>query len=259
MHGYLTRDGIPPREFVAIAREQLKPYTTVELRDAEVADAECREGRFVVTLDGGAEVSSRKLLLATGVVDNVPEVAGIGELYGRSVFHCPYCDAWELRDQPIAIYGRGEKGLGLSLEMTAWSRDLILFTDGDPEIDAKGRERLARHGIALRDERVDRLDGRDGILERVVLAGGESVARRALFFTLGQEQCSPLAIRLGCHINEKGTVATGKYETTHLKGLYVAGDASRNVQWVVVAAAEGAEAAFAINTDLIKEDLTAVG
>src|SRR5512145_3259015 len=99
MHGYLTRDGVPPREFVAIAREQLKPYTTVELRDVEVADAECRDGRFVVTLDGGAEIWSRKLLLATGVVDNLPDVAGIGDLYGRSVFHCPYCDAWELRDQ----------------------------------------------------------------------------------------------------------------------------------------------------------------
>lgn len=256
MHGYLTRDGIPPREFLAIARAQLQQYSTVELRDVEVVDAQCRDGRFMATLAGGAEVSSRKLLLATGVVDNLPAVAGIDDLYGRSVFHCPYCDAWEVRDQPLAIYGRGEKGLGLSLELTAWSRDLILFTDGDAGIDRKGRSRLERYGIQLREERVERIEGRDGVLQSVVLAGGDEVPRRALFFTLGQEQCSPLAIRLGCDINEKGTVATGKYETTHLKGLYVAGDASRKVQWVVVAAAEGAEAAFAINTDLIKEDLT---
>jgi thioredoxin reductase len=259
IHGYLTRDGTPPAEFLAIARAQLQQYTTVELRDIEVLAAECRESQFVVTLAGGEQVVSRKLLLATGVVDNLPDVAGIRDLYGRSVFHCPYCDGWELNDQPLAIYGRGEKGVGLSLEMTAWSRDLVLFTDGDSGIDEKGRTRLERHGIALREERVARLDGDDGVLKAVVLASGEAVPRRALFFTLGQEQRSQLAIRLGCDISEKGTVRTGKYETTHLKGLFVAGDASRAVQWVVVAAAEGAEAAFAINTDLIKEDLAAGG
>ncbi len=259
LHGYLTRDGIPPREFLAIARAQLRQYTTVELRDVEAVEAECRESRFVVTLAGGGEVSSRKLLLATGVVDNLPEVPGIGDLYGTSVFHCPYCDAWELRDAPLAIYGRGDKGVGLSLEMTAWSRDLILFTDGDAEIEEKDRSRLERHGIAVREERVARLDGADGVLQAVVLANGEAVPRRAMFFTLGQEQRSQLAIRLGCDMSEKGTVRTGKYETTHLKGLFVAGDASRAVQWVVVAAAEGAEAAFAINTDLIKEDLAGGG
>ena len=102
---------------------------------------------------------------------------------------------------------------------------------------------------------VERLEGADGRLQHVVFADGERLARYALFFTTGQSQRSDLSVRLGCDVNEKGTVRTGKYETTHLQGLYVAGDASRAVQWVVVAAAEGAEAAFAINTDLIQEDL----
>jgi thioredoxin reductase len=156
----------------------------------------------------------------------------------------------------MAIYGRGERGLGLSLELTTWSRDLVLCTDGPSEIDREGRERLARHGIAIREEPVARLEGTDGILEHVVFADGARLPRRALFFTTGQSQRSDLSVQLGCEFNEKGTVRTGKYETTHLPGLYVAGDASRAVQWVVVAAAEGAEAAFAINTDLTREDLS---
>jgi thioredoxin reductase len=160
-----------------------------------------------------------------------------------------------VRDQPIAIYGRGQRGVGLSLELTVWSRDLVLCTDGPSAIDEKDRGRLARNGIAVREDRIARFDGRDGILEHVVFETGERLARRALFFTEGQSQRSDLSIRLGCDVNEKGTVRTGKYETTHLPGLYVAGDASRAVQWVIVAAAEGAEAAFAINTDLIAEDL----
>ena len=256
MHGFLTRDGVSPLEFLAMGRKELERYDTVSLRKVEVVEAQCAaDKRFDVTLATGEAVRSRKLLIATGVVDNLPSIDGFRELYGRSVFHCPYCDGWEVRDQPLAIYGRGERGLGLSLELTAWSRDLILCTDGDAEIDERGRGRLARNGIVIREDRVARLEGLDGRLQHVIFQSGERLPRRAVFFTTGQYQRSDLSVRLGCEINEKGTVRTGKYETTHLQGLYVAGDASRAVQWVIVAASEGAEAAFAINSDLIKEDL----
>ena len=256
LHGYLTRDGIPPRELLRIARAELAQYDTVSIRDAEVVSAECQgNARFGVTLADGQRITSRKLLLATGVVDNLPGIQGFRECYGRSVFHCPYCDGWEVRDQPLAIYGNGERGLGLSLELTGWSRDLVLCTNGPSQIDANGRTRLAANGIAVREERIARLDAPDGKLAAIVFEDGSQLPRRAMFFTTGQYQRSGLLNQLGCEFNDKGTVPTGKYETTHLRGLYVAGDASRAVQWVVVAAAEGAEAAFAINTDLLKEDL----
>ena len=256
MHGYLTRDGMPPREFLAVARQQLRQYDTVEVREIEVTGAACRpDARFHVTLADRSEYTARKLLLATGVVNNLPDIPGFHELYGMSVFHCPYCDGWEVRDRPLAIYGRGARGLGLSLELTGWSRDLVLCTDGPNGLDADGLARLARHGIAVREEPVARLEGTHA-LERVVFEAGDPLPRHALFFTTGQTQQSQLALALGCDFNEKGTVRTGKYEATHLPGLYVAGDASRAVQWVVVAAAEGAEAAFAINTGLLQEDLS---
>jgi thioredoxin reductase len=256
LHGYLTRDGIPPHEFLEIGRRELARYDTVHQRQVEVTAATCRENQqFDVTLADGTVVRSRKLLLATGVMDNLPAIEGFRELYGRSVFHCPYCDGWEVRDQPLAVYGRGARGLGLALELTAWSRDLILCTDGPGEIAPDDLGRLARNGVTVREDRIARLDGADGLLQFVVFDNGERMARRALFFTTGQFQRSDLSARLGCEINDKGTVRTGKYETTHLEGLYVAGDASRAVQWVIVAAAEGAEAAFAINSDLIQADL----
>lgn len=256
MHGFLTRDGMPPLEFLRLAREELRPYETVEFRDITVTDARCLPtARFETTLETGETIESRKLLIATGVRDNVPEIPGMRELYGRSVFHCPYCDGWEVRDEPLAVYGRGHRGYGLSLELTAWSRDILLCTDGPSELDDEQVERLNRNGIIVREERVARLEGADGTLDAVVFEDGDVSRRRALFFTTGQSQQSALAIRLGCEFNDKGTVRTGKYESTHLPGLFVCGDASRAVQWVIVAASEGAEAAFAINTDLIKEDL----
>lgn len=255
LHGYLTRDGLPPSEFRRLAREELRQYDSVEIRDVEVTQAICEGGRFRVTLATGGRLESRKLLIATGVVDKVPGIAGMRELYGRSVFHCPYCDGWEVRDRPLAVYGRGARGYGLSLELIGWSRDVVLCTDGAGELDADQRDRLARNGVRLREDRIVRLDARDGALDRIVFDRGDPLPRHALFFTTGQEQHSELALSLGCEFNDKGTVRTGKYESTHLSGLYVAGDASRAVQWVVVAAAEGAEAAFAINSDLLKEDL----
>jgi thioredoxin reductase len=255
LHGFLTRDGVPPLELRRLAREELERYDTVEIVDIEVREAICEPAGFSVTLADGRRLRSRKLLLATGVVDHVPDIEGIREMYGRSVFHCPYCDGWEVRGRPLAIYGRGDRGAGLSLELTSWSRDLVLVTDGSSEIEPAELDRLRTHGIVVDERRVTRLEGRDGQLERIVFHKGPPLPRHALFFTTGQSQHSALTVQLGCRFNDKGTVRTGPYETTHVPGLYVAGDASRAVQWVVVAAAEGAEAAYAISQSLLKEDL----
>lgn len=257
LHGFLTRDGIPPLDLLRIGRDELDRYETVRIEDVEVVDAVRRDaGTFQVTLADGRTVASRKLLIATGVVDRVPAIAGLDELYGRSVFHCPYCDGWELRGQPLAVYGQGPRGYGLALELTGWSHDLALCTDGPGDLDRDARDNLARKGIRLIETHVTRLEGRDGRLERVVFGDGSAIERRALFFTTGQVQRSDLARKLGCAFNDKGTVRTAPYETTGVPGLYVAGDASRMIQWAVVAAAEGAEAAFSINQSLIGERLT---
>jgi thioredoxin reductase len=255
LHGFLSRDGIEPAELLRLAREQLGPYQTVELRHGKVTDAHRSGNGFVLTLKDNVQVYCRKLLLATGVVDHVPEIDGLGPLYGRSVFHCPYCDGWEMRDQPIAVYGRGDKGLGLALELTQWSDDLLLCSDGPSQLSEEDLQRLARHKIQLREERIKRLEGADGALREIVFATGARAARTALFFSTGQHQRSDLAEKLGCEITEQGCIETGNYETTNVPGVYAAGDASRMVQLVVVAAAEGAQAAFAINQELLKEDL----
>jgi thioredoxin reductase len=255
MHGYLTRDGISPGEFRQLALEELREYPSVSVEAMEIVGARPLGGAFALTLADGRLVTSRRLLLATGVVDSVPALPGFLECYGRSVFHCPYCDAWELRGRRLAVYGRGERGHGLSLELTGWTRSIVLCTDGDAELDQSDRARLARNGIPVRDEPIARLEEHDGQIERVVFHAGDPLECDALFFTTGQRPCSGLAEQLGCEFNAKGTVRTGPYESTHLPGLYVAGDASRAVQWVVVAAAEGAEAAYAINQDLIRQAL----
>ncbi len=255
LHGFLTRDGISPTELLRIGREQLAPYTTVELRHAEVTAAERGDRQFTVTLRSGERCTARFLLLATGMVDDVPQIEGIERFYGASIHHCPYCDGWEHRDEPVAIYGKGQDGTGLALELTAWSHDLMLVTDGPGELTQRHRERLAANGIGVREEPIARLEGDGSQLERIVFADGSVLPRGAMFFSRGQRQRSDLAERLGCEFNEAGTVITGEHESTCVPGVFVAGDASYRTQLAVIAAAEGASAAFAINTALIKNAL----
>ena len=255
LHGFITRDGIPPLEFLKIAREQLQPYPGIEIRQTEVLDARRSESGFILTVQNNTTVFCSKLLLATGVVDRLPEIEGLGALYGRSVFHCPYCDGWEMRDRKIAIYGKGKNGVGLALELTLWSRDLVLCTDGPGEIPNDELRRLQQHRIELHETPIRRLVGSDGLLQRIEFMTGDSLERDALFFSTGNDQRSELPQKLGCKFTEDGAVETGDYEITNVPGVYVAGDASRLVQLVIVAAAEGAKAAFAINQELLKASL----
>ena len=254
MHGFLTRDGCDPAEVRRIARAQLEQYPSVMMRDAAAVDAGRCDGGFTVGLAGGDRLRTRLLLLATGVVDDLPAIAGAEELYGRGVFHCPYCGGFEVAGRPLVAYGRGQDGLGMALELRGWSDDVVWCSDGPAGLLPHERDRLTANGIRLDERCVARLEG-DDRLRAVVFADGSSHDCAAVFFLTGQRQRSDLAARLGCEFTDDWSVATGEYETTCVPGLYVAGDASRRVQLAIVAAAEGAKAAFAMNTALLRADL----
>jgi thioredoxin reductase len=254
LHGFLSRDGIQPAELLRIAREQLQPYG-VEIRDVAVKDARCSADHFEVMLQDGSWMSSRKLILCTGMSDNIPEIQGIESLYGRSVFHCPYCDGWEVRDQPLAVYGSGQSGLQLALKLKIWSADIVLCTDGAAGLSLDDLQLLFTNHIQLRQERIAHLKGADGVLECITFSNGDSLRRRGLFLATGMEQRSDLAAKLGCALTSKGGVETHDFEKSGVPGLYIAGDASRDVQLAIVAAAEGAKAAFSINSELHNEQL----
>jgi thioredoxin reductase len=253
VNGFLTRDGIPPEELRRIGRDDLARYPSVEVRDVEVCDADPIEGGFEVVLENGERYRTRKLLLATGLVEDLPDIPGFRHLWGRGVYNCPYCDGWENRDQALAVYGLGDSGVGLAVEMLVWSRDVVLCTDGAAHLRAKDKALLDRHGIRVFENKIALLEGDEG-LRRIVFEDGHAIERTALFYIFGQREPSPLVEKLGCELSETGVVETRSYERTNVPSLYAAGDASRRVQFAIVAAAEGAAAAFAINSELYKED-----
>jgi thioredoxin reductase len=256
IHGYLTRDGASPTDILRAAETELLRYPTVRLESGIVTEVTGARGAFAVHTADGPTIAARRVLLATGVIDVVPGIAGLPEFFGRSVHHCPHCDGYEYADQAIGVYGQAGPGVEAALAMLAWSDDVVLFTDGRP-LAPEDRRRCEELGVTVREERVVRLEGHDGRLERIALAGGSMVARVALFLVAGQREQSDLAKKLGCEINAAGVVVADEHEVTRVPGVYVAGDASIGEQLVVVAAAQGAIAATKIQASLWEEDLRA--
>ncbi|MFL5260409.1 MAG: NAD(P)/FAD-dependent oxidoreductase [Hyphomicrobiales bacterium] len=255
VNGYLTRDGIAPGDMRRIGREELDSYPSVRLEEAWVTDLHHKGSHFEAVLDRGDRVASRKLLLAPGVEPKLPPLARARELYGRGLFDCPYCDGWEIRDQPIAIYGRGGRAKTFALQLLGWTSDIVICTDGPAEFSACDRDELGQLGIRIAEDRLAELESDGELLTAIKFAEGRRLARRALFFVAGSPEPSPLLRKLGCEFDDKGSVRTGSGETTTVPGLFVAGDASRRIDFAIVAAAEGAMAAVSINRELLAEDL----
>ncbi len=253
MHGFLSRDGMPPEEFAAVAKAELERYPNVRYRFAEVEHAEVAQSGFEVTV-GDDRVRARKLLIATGVADELPAIEGLEPLFGTTVFQCPYCDGWEFRDRRLCVYGRRQRGLEMARALTAWTRDIVLCTDGPSHYTDAQRAHLAGNAIRLVETRIARLDADGDQLRAVVFRDGSRIEREALFFDTPAHGQSDLTAQLGCRFNRSGGVLCGKYEATSVPGLYVAGNIIRNVQLSIVAAAEGANAAFGINRALTRED-----
>lgn len=252
LHGFLTRDGIDPRELRRLGRAQLRPYG-VTVRQTLVTGVRRRGPRFVATLQDGRIEQADFLVLATGVVDELPLIDGFRRFYGAGVFHCPYCDGWEMRDRRLAAYGRGVGGMKLALALKTWSPRVLLLTDGPGRLTARMLARLHRYGIPVQRAPVARLEG-GRRLDRVEFRNGSSVPCDAIFFRGLKYQHSALCGSLGCTFARGGAVRVRRFEKAGPKGLYVIGDASAGTQMAITAAAEGVRAAISINEAIERRD-----
>jgi thioredoxin reductase len=256
LHAFLTRDGIDPMELRALGAAELAGYETVKLCDGEVIAAQ-REGHsFTLRTAAGARLTCRFLLLATGRRDLLPDKPGFRALYGRGVYHCPICDGWEHRDLPLVTFGRGASAAETALGLLTFSRNITLCSDGDADLNAEKRDRLACNGIAVVEDEVASLRaGANGDLEAVIFSSREPLPCGALFFDMPCLQQSPLAEQLGCSLDETGAIRCSAHAATNVPGLFVAGNVRRGIHLAITAAAEGVEAALAINDALAQRML----
>ncbi|MGW0247781.1 NAD(P)/FAD-dependent oxidoreductase [Nocardia goodfellowii] len=258
MHGFLSRDGMPPAELLSTGAAEVAGYGG-ELIDDEVIGAEkdTVTGGFTVELASGRTLRARRVLIATGLRDELPQVPGVRERWGLDVLHCPYCHGYEVRDQPIAVLGGTDSGararaVHVALLVPQWSADVILFAHG-LELSEQDRARLDARGVRVVEGEVSRLVV-DGKLRGVELADGRAIPRAAIFVTPAFVPNAMLLRELGCDFDENGWVITDRFGRTSVPGVSAAGNVVDPSAQVIVAAGAGSAAAVMLNGDLVEED-----
>jgi len=254
-HGFLGQDGRSPAEILDTFRAQVLAYPTVRFQAGEASDAQRDgDGDFTVTLSSGERPRAQRLILATGVVDELPPAPGLQERWGVTVLHCPYCHGYEVGDRRLGVLASGEMSVHQALLLPDWSADVTLFTHGVVELNAEQRATLAARGVRVEEQAVDALVGTAPELTGVRLRNGSIVEVDALFTGSRNRMASPLAERLGCALDEGPfgpVVRTDAFKETTIPGVYCAGDAARAPHNATWAASDGATAGVSAHRSLV--------
>jgi thioredoxin reductase len=257
VHNFLSRDGASPVDLRAAALAQLAHYPCIKVVRASVdsVDGEC--GCFRASLSGGRVVEARRLVLATGVEDVVPDIPGLAERWGQSVVHCPYCHGWERAGLRLGVLAVSERAVHEAIHIKRFSEDTTLYTNGDRCLTVQELDLLDERGIKIREEQVVRVDGLGTLLEYLTLSDGSTAGCEALFCRAPARQRSTLAATLGCRLLSDGAVEVNDLGQTTRQGVYAVGDMARTTNnmyarhHVATATAAGTVAAVVLDQDLL--------
>ncbi|WP_331770273.1 NAD(P)/FAD-dependent oxidoreductase (plasmid) [Embleya sp. NBC_00888] len=250
MHGFLSRDGMAPGELLAVGRAEVAGYG-VDLFENRVDRI---DPGFVVGLDGGVVLKTRRVVVATGLRDELPDLPGVRERWGRDVLFCPYCHGYEVRDAPIGVLGTHPGAVQHALLIRQWSHDVVFFAH-TLDLGAPERERLAARGVAVVDGVIKRLVVAEDRVRGVETVDGRVFPRRAVFVVPRMVPHDTLLTELGCARDENGRVGTDDAGRTSVSGVWAVGNVADPKALVITAAGQGAAAAFALNLDLVAEDV----
>lgn len=257
--GLLGHDGRSPAELYEMGREELKKYPTIEFRRGRVVRAGGSDGAFELELEDGTMEGTKKLLLAAGMDYRYDDLPGAEELWGDTVFHCPFCHGWEVADEPLAARGKGERAVHAGLLLRYWSDDVVVLTDGPAELDEEQRGKLDAAGVRVDERRIERVGAEDGKLKEVVFTEGESLARTGLLVAPRLHQRDSIAEQLGLETSDPNPMAADAVEAdgmlrTNVPGVSVAGDLGGRMPQVATAIASGSIAAAATVQSLLADE-----
>lgn len=252
IHGFLGHHSIKPGELSKRGRAEALD-SGVEFADGRVTKIERDGDVFNVETEAGNGLRARRIVLAYGVRDTLPDIPEIDSYYGVTVHHCPDCDGYESRDQRIGVIGWGKSAGGLALKLLQWSNDIVVFTHGhDREWNEELHSKLFAEQVDIKDEKVIALVGKKGHVEAAVLSTGERVAAQRLFFTIAVHRSTTLAEDLGCEVDpDTPNVVVDEHRRTTVEGVWAIGDLAAGAQLVITSAADGAIAAIDINKTLL--------
>ncbi|HIW33402.1 MAG TPA: NAD(P)/FAD-dependent oxidoreductase [Candidatus Paenibacillus intestinavium] len=260
MHGFITREGISPLKFRKLAQQELAQFKHVKQYQSTITDIKRgNNGIFTITTAQGKKIQVNKVLLATGLQESLPSIRNIAHYYGHSVFSCPYCDGYELRDRALAIFTEVNNVVSLTSLLQQWSKRLFVFTNGKYKLTTSEKELLKAMNIAVYEQPIAQLVGQKGKLQGVLLKDGSKVNCTGGFVSTYWRHAGALATEIGCRLTEQGGIWQDGKGRTSIQGVYVAGDMAHvSPAQAVIAAGDGVKAAISMNQDAAQQRLTKV-
>ncbi|MCM3112840.1 NAD(P)/FAD-dependent oxidoreductase [Lederbergia lenta] len=253
-HGFITRDGIHPQELKRIAHEELYRYPDVRIEKQRVHRINKENSLFKVETENGEVYSAKKIILATGFKEVLPDIPRVKEFYGKSLFNCPFCDGWELRDRPLAVITDDQKAFHMAKLVSNWTNDLIVFTNGKEVLSLEEQELLKSNGIRINEKKIAAFIGEEGMLEKIQFEDETSVLREGGFIATKWIQADSFKSSLEYTLNEQGGIETDSMKRTKTEGVFACGDTRiAGPSQLIVAAGEGSMAAISVIAALTEE------
>ncbi|MGP4062461.1 NAD(P)/FAD-dependent oxidoreductase [Halobacillus sp. H74] len=253
-HGFMTRDGINPAELRRIGRNELTSYPDVKIEKQRVRNVMKEKQMFTIETDTGKIFRARKVVLATGLKEKLPAINNVKQFYGTSLFSCPFCDGWELRDLPLVVIAEHSRALHMAKLVYNWTSNLVICTNGSQDLPMNEMEILKEKGMDIYEQKISSLNGENGYLKQITFEDGCSVAREGGFIVPEMEQASQIGVELGCELTDQGAIKTDDFGRTNVEGVYACGDTSLIApSQLIIAAAEGSKAAIGVNAAMVEE------
>ena len=252
-HNFLTQDGKTPTEISTIARDQLEQYQTVSFQSGYATSGRKTENGFEIQTETGEVYQGKKLILASGIKDILPEIPGLKECWGISVIHCPYCHGYEVRNEKTGILANGEFGFEFGKMITNWTDDLTLYTNGKSTLTEDQKEKLASKNVSISEKKIAEIIHQKGQIQALVFQDGSKVKLNAMYAKPDFIQSTPLPSALGCALKENGYLEVDQLQRTTVPGVFACGDNSNMFRSIAFAVSSGTMAGAACNKELIDE------
>lgn len=252
-HNFITHDGRTPGEIATIAKQQVEMYTSVTFKNGYAIDAQQYRPDFLVTVASGEAYISKKIILATGIVDLMPDIPGFAECWGKSVLHCPYCHGYEVRNVETGILGNGDYAFEFGTLISNWTKNLKVYADGRSTLTDEQRLKLAQHNIEIVEERIRDFSHTEGLIHQINLENGISHRLSALYARPAFIQHSEVSALLGCELTMEGYIKVDQSQRTSIPGIFACGDNVTKIRTVANAVSLGTTAGMMVNKELVQE------
>jgi len=252
-HNFITQDGETPASISAKAKEQVLAYPTITFVNDKAVKAYKQADRFEIVTESGEQYSAKKLLIASGVKDVMPDIDGFAQCWGISIIHCPYCHGYEVRNQKTALLANGPIAEHFLPMLLQWTKELTLFTNGKSIVSDEIAAKFKKHNVVIIETEIESVQHTNGQLESFTLKDGNVLNFSVMYAKIPAVQHTFIAEDLGCNINEQGLIEVDEMKKTNVPGVFASGDCTTQGRAVAVAVETGMKAAVSINIELCNE------